>query len=113
MKIKLTESDLTNIVKRIIKESDEELSDFVAEKRKKLIDIRERIIEMDVEDIADNFTIYNEINDIITEMSNYDDANYERYSPSKTLISDCSDLLFEISRISFMYNEAKHIRDNI
>ena len=109
-KVKLTESDLTRIVKQVINEgiSDGEINTLISEYEKKLEDLCRNISIMGLEDLWDDQSITREIYDTISEIEDYDDdrlydikSKFEEFSKSNETLSADNIALKEIVKETF------------
>jgi|688.fasta_scaffold724043_3 hypothetical protein len=110
MKVKLTESDLTNIVRKILKESEEDLTDTIEEYRKKYDEICYNISESNFDDL------YYHINSLTRELyDNYDVLKSFLDEGSKNselidLIDNYKNRIDDLNRIWSILNEVDDIK---
>jgi hypothetical protein len=104
-KVKLTESDLTRIVKQVINEgiSDGEINTLISEYEKKLEDLCRNISIMGLEDLWDDQSITREIYDTISEIEDYDDDRLydikSKYEDLSTKMNVITKNLYEVISI--------------
>lgn len=110
-KVKLTEQDLTNIVKKVIQEQEnsngEEIDDIINEFEKKYDNICYTISHMGLDELYENNSVQREIDENLSFLEGYDDERLSR------LKSDFDDLSSKMNGIYYHLSNADSLKNSI
>ena len=106
-KIKLTESDLTRIVKRVINENDEDIDEIYDEYRKKYDEICYIISQTGLDELYNSPHIDRSITECISDLEGY---NGEKLVDLK---EEFDELFTKLNRINYFLSAAESIKNEI
>lgn len=114
MKVKLTESDLTNIVKKIIRENEdideienEDIDEIESEYRKKYDEICYIISQTGFDELYNSSHIDSSITECITDLEGYNDVKLFH------LTYNFEELYTKLNRINYFLSAAQSVKDEI